>query len=629
MSHSTLDLPWLPPAAPDFASACRALPGDGSDLGATLQRLATARLTGSQPLLLTRAIKRSRAAGLSLAPLADLRLGVVSNATFDMIADGLPAAAARHGVALDVMTTDYGQVVQQALDPGSEINAAALDAVLVAVDHRWLGLDAPRLGGDHTARIDDWIAQLGAVVAAFRQNGGTAAILQTVPVPPFALFGNFDRRVSGSVRAMIEEVNRRIVALAADSGSYLLDVAALAERIGSDAWFDPVKWAAYKLPFAAACDAAYCDFLGRLLGAIRGKVRKCLVLDLDNTVWGGVIGDDGMDGIVIGQGSPAGEAFLAVQQYALELRERGIILAVSSKNFDETARRVFAEHPEMLLRENHISVFQANWTDKASNLEAIAKTLNIGVDALVMLDDNPAERAQLRAALPMVAIPELPADPSWYPWYLASAGYFDAVAYSAEDRLRAESYAADAQRAQVQGSARDFGDYLTSLHMTLAATPFDSQGRQRITQLINKTNQFNLTTRRYSEAEVAAFEGDADTFTLQVRLADRFSDLGMIGVVIACPAAADVPTWRIDTWLMSCRVLNRKVEEAMLDALVRAAQAAGIVRIVGTYRPTAKNGMVADFYPRLGFAAAGEDGADRHFTFDVASYEAPSLPFNA
>jgi FkbH-like protein len=369
--------------------------------------------------------------------------------------------------------------------------------------------------------------------------------------------------------------------------------------------------------------------LGRLLGAIRGKARKCLVLDLDNTVWGGVIGDDGLEGIKIGQGSAAGEAHLAVQQLALELNQRGVILAVSSKNDDDVARLPFRQHPDMLLKESHLSVFQANWDDKASNLEAIAAALNIGLDALVFLDDNPAERAQVRAALPMVAVPELPADPAWYPWMLSAAGYFEAVSFSDEDRLRASSYASDAGRAQVQAKARDLGDYLASLDMAVEMKPFDEHGRQRIAQLINKTNQFNLTTRRYTEAEVATAQADPDVFTLQVRLTDRFGDLGMIGVVIARPVVEEGGlAWDLDTWLMSCRVLGRRVEEAKLAAVVEAARAAGARRLLGLYRPTAKNNMVSDFYAKLGFVLEGEDAdGTRRYALEVAGYAPPALPF--
>ncbi len=515
--------------------------------------------------------------------------------------------------------------MQQALDPNSAINAARLDAVLIAVDHRWLNLDQPNLTEAPGEYVRLAISRIRTVVDTLRQHGGAPAILQTMPAPPVPLFGNYDRRIPGSVRAMVTDANRAIVSLAEETGSYLLDVATLAEQIGTDRWFDPIQWLSYKLPFSADCFPAYADLLGRMLGAIRGKARKCLVLDLDNTLWGGVVGDDGLTGIHIGHGNPRGEAFLAIQRAVMELRERGIILAICSKNDDVTARGPFREHPDMLLRENHIAAFHANWTDKPSNLEAIAKKLNIGLEALVLLDDNPAERAQVRAALPMVAVPELPEDPSWYPWHLAAAGYFEAVTFSSEDQLRAQAYTSDLQRTEVKAKARDLGDYLASLEMVVRFAPFDSKGRQRIVQLINKTNQFNLTTRRYTEVEVRAMETDKNVFTLQARLADKFGDLGMIGIIIC--RSVDEFTWDIDTWLMSCRVLGRQVEQAMLDKVAAEAKRRGIRRLVGTYAPTAKNAIVSEHYKQLGFQqieSSGENVTVWHL--DLAAYISPKLP---
>jgi FkbH-like protein len=630
MESSIQDLPWLPAAPADFTARCRAIAAAPDPVGPELMALAGFRSSSIQAVSLGRAISKAIAAGRDLTPLSGFKLGVLASSTYDLLLDEFAPAAARHGVALTAVNAPYDQLMQQALDPGSEINSLGADAVLIAVEHRWMNLDRPALGADGAARVDAAISRLETVVEALKAHSGAAPILQTLPMPPVPLFGSFDRRAPGTVRHMVDEANRRITQLAEASGGYLLDVAALAERAGLDSWFDPVQWAAHKLPFASRWNAAYADGLGRLLGAIRGKARKCLVLDLDNTCWGGVIGDDGLEGIKIGQGSATGEAFLAVQQMALDLYGRGVILAVSSKNDDANARQPFREHPDMLLRESHLAVFQANWNDKASNLEAIAKTLNIGLDALVFLDDNPAERAQMRAALPMVAIPELPNDPAWYPWMLASAGYFEAVTFSEEDRLRAASYASDASRAEVMAKTRDLGEYLSSLEMTLTSKPFDAEGRQRIVQLINKSNQFNLTTRRYTEAEVAEAEADPQVFTLQSRLTDRFGDMGMIGVVIGRPAVhAGQSAWELDTWLMSCRVLGRKVEPGMLDAVVRAARAKGVKWLVGVYKPTPKNGMVAKHYDNLGFAPHDEDAQARRLVLDVEAYRTPDLPFIA
>jgi FkbH-like protein len=351
------------------------------------------------------------------------------------------------------------------------------------------------------------------------------------------------------------------------------------------------------------------------------------VLDCDNTLWGGVIGDDGIENIVVGPGSGLGESFASVQRCALDLKARGILLAVSSKNDDAVARQPFAEHPDMLLRESDLALFQANWTDKPTNLEAVARELRIGLDSLVLLDDNPAERAQVRAALPMVAVPELPADPAYYATYLASAGYFEALSFSDEDRKRDETYAADARRAELKTQVRDLGDYLSALEMVISLRPFDAIGRQRITQLINKSNQFNLTTRRYTQAEVERFEQDPEAFTLQVRLRDKYSDYGMIGVCIARPAPEDSDAWEVDTWLMSCRVLGRQVEHAMLQSLVTTARKTGKKTIYARYLKTPKNHMVEDLLDDLGFERIAEtEAGDRSYRFDVDQFVMKPLP---
>jgi FkbH-like protein len=444
-------------------------------------------------------------------------------------------------------------------------------------------------------------------------------------MPPQSLFGSFDRRIAGTARD-VEALNAGIVSLAKDGGHFLLDAATLSETVGSARFHDPVAWNLYKLPMASRVVPLYADWLGRLIGAICGTSRKCLILDLDNTLWGGVIGDDSLEGIRIGQGSAEGEAFLEIQRLALDLKRRGVLLAVCSKNEESTARSVFREHPEMLLKEHDISVFQANWLDKASNIEAIAKLLGIGTDTLVLLDDNGAERAHVRAALPMVAVPEVGSDASQYPGILTAAGYFEAVSFSNEDRTRAESYAANAQRAEVKAKARDLGDYLGSLDMVIRHSAFDSVSRSRIAQLINKSNQFNLTTKRYSEPAVAAIESDPTKHAFHTRLRDRFGDFGLIGVIIA--NSIDDQSWDIDTWLMSCRVLGRKVEWSMLDALVAAAAKHNVSHLSATYIPTPKNAMVADHFDTLGFSriSVSGDGVVR-YRLSLSNHTTPKLPF--
>jgi FkbH-like protein len=301
-----------------------------------------------------------------------------------------------------------------------------------------------------------------------------------------------------------------------------------------------------------------------------------------------------------------------------------VVLAVSSKNADETARTPFRSHPEMLLREEHIAVFQANWNDKATNIQAIASELSLGIDAMVLLDDNPAERALVRRLLPQVAVPELPDDPALYARTLLAAGYFESLGLSAEDMQRAAFYQDNARRVTLREQAGDVDAYLASLDMVMTVTPFDATGRARIAQLIAKSNQFNLTTRRYSEADVAKMEGDTDCLALQIRLEDCFGDNGMISVVICrrCDAG-----WHIDTWLMSCRVLGRKVEQAVLAVLCAEAAGRGIRRLIGSYLPSGRNGLVEKHYEKLGFSLLErkEDGATT-WTLDVKALPLGDLP---
>lgn len=532
------------------------------------------------------------------------RLGIVGNGTLDLVVPALEATAVRYGILLECLLTPYGHAVQDALSPDSAINRAECDAVLMALDSRGVGL-TPAAGDAERGRrnIEAALELVQRMEAALTANGKTRAIAQTLACPPETLFGSLDRLVPGTAHNLIYGFNAGLISGPGSERRMLLDVAALVQTIGSDDWYSPTQWNMAKLPFAADCIPIYAEHVCRLLGASKGHSRRALILDLDNTLWGGVIGDDGMEGIVLGEGDGTGEAFLSVQRLAHSLRQRGIVLAVSSKNTDAVARQAFREHPEMLLRESDIAVFQANWEDKPTNIRAIADELALGLDAMVFLDDNPAERALVRSRLPDVAVPELPDDPSLYARFLAAAGYFEAIAFSAEDRLRAEAYRNNAERAELGRSIGDVEQFLASLDMQISYSPFDAANRPRIVQLINKSNQFNLTTRRYSEGEVRALEQDDTAFTLQIRLSDRFGDNGMISVVICRAEAAGV--WRIECWLMSCRVLGRGVERLVLRRLIQEARARDIEVLLGDYLPSGRNELVRDHYARLGFDQVG------------------------
>lgn len=631
---SPVGLPWLRAVPDSFRDDLRALSKvigakatgqiSGDDLAALAdhalsldQLLALDRVLGKTTGRIGRAGDRRRTEPLKLAVLAE--------GSMDFITGAIRATGLRHGFHLNLYMPAFGQSTAELMAPDSGLARFAPEAALVAGTAQSLGLTGVTMAaGTAQDRVAAALAMTRTQVARLQAMGTGIIIVQTLPYGHTAWTGHLDGAVPGSLRAQIAAYNAGLVAWAGTAALIVLDANALAGLVGEASWSDIALWHRTKVPMALDVIPLYADHVLRLLRAARGRAAKCLVLDLDNTCWGGVIGDDGLDGIRIGQGSAEGEAFLAIQHYALSLRARGIVLAVCSKNDAATARLPFEAHPDMALRLDDIAVFIANWTDKASNIAAIARTLNIGTDALVFLDDNPAERARVRQSCPDVAVPEIGDDPALYPGLLAQGGYFETLALTADDALRADQYRANARRAAAVTEIEDYDTYLASLDMVCEIKPFDAVGRSRIAQLIGKSNQFNLTTRRYSEAEVAALEGDPDCLALQIRLTDRFGDNGMISVVIFRKAGVE---WVCDTWLMSCRVLKRRVEEAVLRVVAQAAHAAGAERLSGVYIPSPRNGVVAGHFRDLGFVAAGTT-AQGHplWTLDLEGYTSPDLP---
>lgn len=590
MSDPYENLFWLPAAPQDFAKQLAS-----ATTGAQLRTLANYALDGNQ---LNRLAKKLAALpGENISPLTPFSLGIISNATTKLITPALVGTALRSGIALSVVEAEYNQVAQEAFSEHSSFSGHKLDAVLVSIDYRGLPL-APAPGDKIAAdkNLADCVTYITTIANSIRSKTGAQIILQNIASPVESFSGSLEGRLPGTLHWLIARINLELDTLSS-AGLFILDAAGLAANVGLSNWHDATLWNMAKLPFGQNYVPIYADYVCRIIAAQRGKSRRCLILDLDNTLWGGVIGDDGLEGILIGQGDATGEAHLNVQQVALGLRDRGVVLAVSSKNEDAIARLPFREHPDMLLREEHIAVFQANWADKASNIRAIAQALSLGLESMVFLDDNPAERLQVRTELPEVAVPELPPDPALFGRTLLAAGYFEAIVFSEEDSKRAAFYQQNAQRAALLDPS-DMEGYLRSLNMEITFAPFDATGRARIAQLISKSNQFNLTTKRYSEAEVKQLEEDENVFTRQIRLADTFGDNGMISVVV-CRMRGD--TWEIDTWLMSCRVLGRGVEEAALQDIIRNARAAGARKLVGNYIPSERNIIVREHYQKLGF----------------------------
>jgi FkbH-like protein len=608
---SGLDLYWLP----DHPQWRDALAGVSSSAdGAAWQ--AFVKLAGYQLDSLATLRLDRRLTSLFPDPPAWLanepvRVALLASSTVDHLLPALRIGALRRNIHLSIYVGEYGQYSRELMDSGSALHRWKPDLVLFAMDaHHLLNTIEPR---DSLIAAEDKVeaASLSLVQhwRLAREAFGCRVVQQTVlPVFPMML-GNNEQRLPGSRARAASAINTRLRELADDEGVDLLAVDAWAARDGLRAWHDPVLWHRAKQEIHPTAAPLYGDLFGRLLSAQQGRSRKCLVLDLDNTLWGGVIGDDGLGGIVLGQGSALGEAFSAFQACARAYAQRGIILAVCSKNDESNAFEPFEKHPEMMLKRGDIACFVANWTDKAANIREIAAQLNIGIDSLVFVDDNPFERELVRQTLPMVAVPEMPEDPALWPECLADAGYFESVRLTEEDRDRARQYRLNRDREALKSASTDIESYLRGLNMELLWAPFEMVDLSRIVQLINKTNQFNLTTRRTTEEVVTALMADERALSLQLRLIDRFGDNGIIAIVTG-RLRDGTRELLIDTWLMSCRVLGRRVEDMTLNLIAEGARRLGADHLVGEYRPTAKNAMVSDLYPRLGFQPhiQAEDG---------------------
>jgi len=571
-------------------------PQDAVHLVPELRRLANSRMAFAQMAKLDRTLQRALAAHDGTLPgLEPLRLAVLGSSTLSHLAAGIRVAGLRRGFAIEVYEAPYGMYWQELMGMGDDepngLQCFQPEAILLALDARHL---AAGEGATPEAALDLMRACWRQAKASFHCQVIQQTVLPLLPV----LMGNNEERLAGSPAATIARVNELLRPAACAEGVDLLAMDRFAAVEGLNAWHDPGMWHRSKHEVHPRAAGIYGDQVARLLAAARGRSAKCLVLDLDNTLWGGTIGDDGLEGIVLGQGSGTGEAHAELQRYAKQLAERGVVLAVCSKNDETDALVPFAQHPEMVLQRGDIACFVANWADKATNLRGIARALNLGLDALVFVDDNAVERDLIRRELPMVSVPELPADPENFVPTLAAAGYFEGLRVTGEDRERGKHYQANAERERLKEQVTDMASYLDSLRMVLCAQPIDSVGLARATQLISKTNQFNLTTERLCESEVAARMRDPRQVALQVRLTDRFGDNGVIAVLMAQMRGREAV---IQSWLMSCRVLGRQVEEACLNVLAERCAELGAERLVGLYRPTAKNGIVREMYSRLGF----------------------------
>ena len=437
---------------------------------------------------------------------------------------------------------------------------------------------------------------------------GAVIIQNNFDLPQLRPLGNLEASESSSRANFLLRLNAEFAKYARNHSRFLInDILYLSAQVGLNAWHSRTYWYNFHMALSPTATVTLAQNVAAIVKAVYGRSKKCLVLDLDNTLWGGIVGDDGVQNLILGRDHPMGEAFLDFQRYVKDLQQRGVLLAACSKNDIENAKEGLS-HPDCILKFEDFSAFKANWNPKPENMREIAEELNIGLDSLVFVDDNPAERALMADQLPEVAVPDVGSDVSRFAEVLENERYFEVDKVVQDDLNRATYYNANAQRRTHQVGFNNYSEFLSSLEMTAEIGPFSPVYLERITQLINKTNQFNLTTRRYTSAEIAAISRDPSFITLYGRLTDRFGDNGLVSVLIGRVSGKSV---EVDLWLMSCRVLNRELEFAMFDALVEQCQVRGIGRIVGVYVPSKKNNMVAAHYAALGFTRQGESSGDR------------------
>ncbi len=533
------------------------------------------------------------------------RIAIVGDCATQQFAAALAGESVRRGHQLAVLDTDYDQMEAQLLDPQSELYAFKPDYILMfASVEKVKARFHDTVPSERAGFAEKEISRFAGLWQAAAANCRAKILMFDFPEEEDAVFGSFALRTPASFGYQLRKLNALFSERIAADFPYVYPIALSTMQAvrGRADFFENRTWYLAKLPvIPEALPAVAARVLDTVL-ALAGRVKKCVVVDLDNTLWGGVIGDDGIDGIQLGELGD-GPAFIALQKWLLELKRRGILLAVCSKNNDDTAREPFEKHPEMVLRLEDFAAFVANWENKAQNIQQIQKTLNIGMDSFVFLDDNPFERNLVREMLPEVTVPELPEDPALVPAFVEGLHLFEAVSYSEEDAARTAQYQAEASRAAAQASFTSYDDYLISLDMKGEILPFDSFHYPRIAQLTQRSNQFNLRTVRYSEADIAAVAENPEYFTRYMTLSDRFGEHGLISVVICKKQSED--TLFIDTWLMSCRVLRRGVEGCLFDAIVKMALDNGFTYLTAEYLPTAKNKMVEHFYDEIGMQPTG------------------------
>ncbi len=550
------------------------------------------------------------------------KIAVLGGSTTHDIIRILELFLLNYGIEPEFYESEYGQYWQDAMFAEGELSSFNPDIIYIHTSNRNI-TDYPEIADSEEMvkeKLEKTYQHFETMWNKLLTTYHCPIIQNNFEAPFYRLMGNMDAvDIHGRV-SFINRLNEKFAEfsrkLPTENGSlYICDINYISGCYGLDEWSDPLAWHMYKYALCIPAIPTLSFNVANIIKSIYGKNKKGLVLDLDNTLWGGVVGDDGVDGIEIGQETNLGQVYLEFQNYIKKQKDIGIILSVDSKNDEENALAGLA-HPDGALKPDDFVAIKANWEPKSENFKSIASELTLLPESLVFVDDNPAEREIVTAQLKGVSAPALDS-PEHYIRYIDHAGFFETTALSEDDRKRNDMYMANKKRTQLQESFADYGEYLSSLEMEAEIRPFEKMYMPRIAQLTNKSNQFNLTTKRYTQEDIERDAADENNITLYGRLKDKFGDNGIVSLAIGNIRGEEL---HIVLWLMSCRVLKRDMEFAMMDSLVKKAWERGIKTLIGYYYPTAKNKMVKDFYLLQGFDKIKEDeNGNITFKLDISA----------
>ncbi len=546
--------------------------------------------------------------------LPTIKVALLGDTATQFLATAIKGYGIEYGFNIDLFEAEYNQIERQFLDPTSDLFRFDPQFIVVfqsthKLNEKFSSLDTQ----DQLSLAKDRINFITEILNLTKAK----IIYFNYPEIEDSVFGSYQNKLPQSFVFQVRKLNYELMQLSEkEQNFFVCDLSAIQNKYGRNFMFDAMIYTNTEMILSIDAVPLVAKRVIDIISAIQGKFKKCVILDLDNTLWGGVIGDDGLEGIQLGHGLGIGKAFTEFQMWLKKLKNRGIILCVCSKNDEKNAKEPFLKHPDMILHLEDISVFMANWETKVDNIRQIQQILNIGFDSMVFIDDNPFERNIVRENIQSITVPEMPDDPSLYLEYLYSLNLFETASYSSSDKDRTKQYQIQAKRAEFSKTFKNEDDFLRSLNMESSVEPFTKFNTPRVAQLSQRSNQFNLRTVRYTEADIKNMADDPNIVSLAFSLKDKFGDNGLIAVVIL--KKLNEEELFIDTWFMSCRVLKRGMENFTLNKIVEIARKIGAKRIIGEYIPTLKNEMVKDHYKSLGFSSTNKKNL---YSLDVYSYK--------